>query len=261
MEKQFFDLEYFDLKLDTDHIGRHFVYASEVTSTNNFLLDERKKYSQNGTVLLAEFQSEGKGRKQRQWHSQPNANLTFSILLTDPALLSANPNIINLATSLAVAVSIENLYQLRTELKWPNDVLIDSKKVAGILLESVSRGKRIERLVIGIGINVNQTAFQSKFNIEPTSIRNETGQKVDRERLLAEFLNCFEEQLSYVKRSPSNILKSWKLKCRMIGERITITDDDFVKHGIFDDIDNNGFLLLKTDGKDEVMKFGDVSLR
>ena len=247
MEKQFFNLEYFDIKLDTDSIGRNFVYTSEIDSTN--------------TLLLAEFQTEGKGRKQRHWISQPKMNLTFSILITAPSLLSANPNIINLSASLAVAVSIENLYQLRTELKWPNDVLVNSKKVAGILLESISRGKKLDRMVIGIGVNVNQTSFQGKFNIDPTSIRNETGQNANRERLLAELLNSFEEQLSYVKRYPSKILKSWRAKCRMIGEHVTITNDNITKQGIFDDLNKDGFLILKTDKKVEVIKSGDVSLR
>ncbi len=261
MEKQTFNLENFDIKLDTEYLGRNFIYAGEVTSTNTVLLNDRKSFRENGTVLLAEFQSEGKGRKQRKWYSPHYMNLTFSILLTDQRLISKKINLVNLAASLAVSVAIENLYQLRTELKWPNDVLINSKKVAGILLESFSQGSKIKRLVVGIGINVNQGSFQGEFIIEPTSIKNELGEKVERERVLAEVLNVYEELLEKVKSEPAYILKSWRARCRMIGEKITIVGDSSSRHGIFDDIDDNGFLILKTvDGK-EVIKFGDVSLR
>ena len=186
-----FNIEEFDIKLDTDYLGRNFVYVEEVDSTNKFLL-QTKEYQENGTVLLAENQTDGRGRLNRTWLSNKEQNLTFSILLNEginPSLI----NIINLASSLAVAQSIENLYQLHVELKWPNDVLINKKKTAGILLESSSKGNKIERVVIGIGLNVNQPNFTGKYNIPPTSIRLEFKKVVSRERLLSELLNNLEE--------------------------------------------------------------------
>jgi BirA family biotin operon repressor/biotin-[acetyl-CoA-carboxylase] ligase len=162
-------------------------------------------------------------------------------------------------SALAVALSIENLYQLKTELKWPNDVLINGKKVSGVLIESASRGEKIERIVIGIGLNVNQNVFQGNFNITPTSLKNESKQNIERETLLAELLNVFEEILEYVLTNPKWILKEWKDRCRMIGEKISISEDDKVKYGIFDDIDEDGFLILKTDKRTEKIYFGDVS--
>ena len=214
----------------------------------------------NGTVVLAEKQTKGKGRKDRVWYSAPDSNLTFSILLTKEKLLFSNTNMINFAASLAVALSIENLFQIKTELKWPNDVLLDHKKTSGILIESSSQGNVIERLVVGIGINVNQNSFQGTFNYPPTSIKNELGRDADRERLLAEILNNFELLLEKIKHNKNEIIEDWKSKCNMIGERISIMENDVEKFGIFHDLDEDGFLLLKTKEGIEKIHFGDVSL-
>ena len=255
-----FNIENFDIKLNTEYIGRTFVYAEELSSTNTFLMEKQNGYNESGTVVLAEKQTSGKGRKDRVWYSAPDSNLTFSILLTKDKFLSSNSSLINFAASLSVAFSIENLYQLKTELKWPNDVLLDGKKTSGILIESTSQGSKIERFVIGIGINVNQPSFQGTFNYPPTSIRNELGRNVEREKLLAEILNNFELLLEKIKKNKSEVINDWKSKCKMIGERISIVENDSEKFGIFYDIDEEGFLLLKTKDGIEKIHYGDVSL-
>jgi BirA family biotin operon repressor/biotin-[acetyl-CoA-carboxylase] ligase len=159
-----------------------------------------------------------------------------------------------------VANSIENLYQLRTELKWPNDVLINKKKTCGILLESSSQGSKVDRVVVGIGVNVNQSMFQGQFNYPPTSIRMELGREVEREKLLAEILNNFEFYLEKILKEPTYITREWKEKCRMIGEKIYVKEGETIKNGIFDDIDEEGFLLLKTKTGIEKITIGDVSI-
>ncbi len=257
-----FNLENFDIKLGTDFIGRNFIYSEEVESTNTLLLNKQNKFNNNGTVMLAEKQAKGRGRKDRVWYSAKGQNLTFSILLTDKKYLGRHVNLINFAASLSVAVSIENLFQLRTELKWPNDILINGKKTAGILLESSSQGSKIERLVIGIGINVNQSMFQGNFLIEPTSIKVEMNENADRERLLAETLTIFEKNLYKLDSEPQLIMRDWKARCRLIGEKISVIEGDNVKYGIFDDLDDDGFLLLKSPhGRIERIHYGDVSVR
>lgn len=254
-----FDIEKFDIKLDTNQMGRNFIYAEEVTSTNEILLSD-KDLKQHGTVLLAENQTEGKGRLNRQWLSARDMNLTFSILILDAKLFGKKINILNFTIAVAVAMSIENLFQLRTELKWPNDVMIANKKIAGILLESVSSGNKVERLVIGIGLNVNQTTFQGKFNFEPTSLKREQHQNIEREKLLAEILNNFEELVEISVSKPKFILDEWRSRCRLIGERITVSENDQTRRGIFEDINDEGFLILKSENKLETIHFGDVSI-
>jgi BirA family biotin operon repressor/biotin-[acetyl-CoA-carboxylase] ligase len=259
-EVKLFSLENFDIKLNTEIIGRNFIYTEEIESTNSFLLDKTNKFSTDGTVLLAEKQSKGHGRNNKVWYSTRGYNLTFSILLTNKKYLSKSLNILNFAASLAVANANENIYQLKTELKWPNDVLVNGKKMAGILMESVSHGSKVERLVIGVGINVNQILFQGNYNITPTSMKLELNETIERERVLAEYLNNFEETLSKFEASPGDVLKDWKSKCGLLGEKVSVTDGEKVKYGIFDDIDDEGFMLLKNKGKIEKIIFGDINV-
>lgn len=108
-----FNIENFDIKLNTEYIGRNFIYTEEINSTNTFLLAKENGQNINGTVMLAEKQTEGKGRKGRNWQSAPEVNLLFSILLTNDKSLFKNANLINFAASLAVSMSVENLYQLK----------------------------------------------------------------------------------------------------------------------------------------------------
>lgn len=254
-----FNFESFDSKVDTEIIGRNFIYSDEVESTNSFLLNKANKFNSDGTILLAEKQTKGRGRKERVWYSAKGQNLTFSILLTSKKYLGKKFNLLNFTTSLSVAFALENLFQLKTELKWPNDVLVNGKKICGILLESTSQGNKIERVVIGVGLNVNQGLFQGNFNLEPTSVKLELGENVDREKLLAELLNTFEELLLKIDSKPDEIMKDWKDRCNLIGEKISVTEDGNTKYGIFDDLDEEGFLMLKTKNKIEKIHFGDVS--
>ena len=254
-----FNIENFDIKLETSSIGRNFIYCEEVNSTNKYLLESTAKLF-HGTTIFSEFQHEGKGRLNRPWLSAKDQNLTFSVLLKKN-LTKYNPNHISLAASLAVSTAIENLYQLKTDLKWPNDVLIKNKKVSGILLESSSTGEDIEKIVIGIGVNTNQTKFVGDFKIQPTSVKFELKREIKRERLLSEILNVLEELLEDVKNNPKKILDEWRDKCRMIGEHIVIEIGDAKKYGVFYDIDANGFMILKTGDNIEKITCGDITIK
>ncbi len=253
-----FKIESFDIKLETKSLGRNFIYSEDIASTNSYLLEDASQLK-HGTTILSENQTEGKGRMNRPWFSNKGQNITFSILLTKN-LDKINPNHISLAASLAVSSAIENLYQLKTDLKWPNDVLINNKKVCGILLESSSKGNEIEKIVIGIGVNVNQTKFIGDFKIQPTSIKFELKREIVREKLLSEILNLFEEYLHELKNNSKKILDEWRDKCRMIGERIQLEINDKKKFGTFYDLDANGFLILKTGDKLEKITTADITV-
>jgi len=256
MELTAFNIEEFDLKLDTEIIGRNFIYIDEVESTNSLLLNSNE-YKDHGTVLFAEQQTKGRGRLNRDWRSARESNLTFSILLKDNL---NNLNLINLGAAVAIAQSINNFYQLDVTLKWPNDVLINDKKTAGILLESSSKSNKIEKVVVGIGVNVNQTAFNGEYRIKPTSIKRECKETVSRERLLSELLNNFEEMINDLESNKEKVLEEWKSRSKHLGEKIKIEEGSQNKFGVFYDIDEEGYLLLKNNDNIERITFGDVSL-
>jgi BirA family biotin operon repressor/biotin-[acetyl-CoA-carboxylase] ligase len=252
-------LEKFDIKLETEFIGRNFIYFEKIDSTNKFLLNE-KNIDDFGAVVLAEEQTAGHGRMGRTWISRPERNLTFSVLL-NRELEKFKLSHLNLTAALSVGMALENLYQLSINLKWPNDVLIGKKKIAGILIETTIQGEKIERAVVGIGVNVNQEFFHGEFEIEPTSVRKEIGSEVSRERLLAEILNIFEENIFMLEKYPSKILEMWKARCKMLGAKVKVDDGKNVKVGKFIDIDDEGFLILLRGEKEEKIAFGDVTLR
>lgn len=254
-----FKIEDFDIKLDTDFIGRNFLYSEEVDSTNGYLLGD-SSYTKQGTVLLSEYQTKGRGRKNREWISASKSNLTFSILITQN--LDGNfLTLLNIAASVSVAMAIENLHQLTIDLKWPNDVLVNGKKLAGILTESVSKGNKIEKAVIGIGINVNQASFPGRFEIYPTSVKSELKKEVSRERLLSETLNQFEEIYKVLLDDPNKILDEWRTRCKMLGENVTIIDESGNQFGKFVDIAEDGSLILKQGEQLKTIRYGDMSLR
>lgn len=255
-----FKIERFDIKLDTDFVGRNFIYFDEIDSTNTHLL-KKIKDAEAGTVLFAEKQLKGRGRLEREWVGNKSQNLYFSILLPQKKKYFENINIVNLGTSLAVTTAIDSLYALRAEIKWPNDVMINRKKVSGILIESTSSGGTINKIVVGIGVNVNQPIFPGEFSVTPTSIKIETGEPIEREKLLAEILNNFEEMLLRIPSSNAQILKEWRNKCKMIGEKIEVVTLKKKLEGTFFDIDEKGFLLLRDrNGKLNQISIGDVTL-
>lgn len=256
-----FDIETFAIEVDAEIIGSHFYYFEEIESTNTFALQEIEELP-NGTVILAEKQNNGRGRFNRKWYSLPEQNLTFTIVLKDK-FLKIHPPLLGFVASLAIGNTIENLYQLKVNFKWPNDVLVNGKKICGILLESKYEGNRLKKAIVGIGLNVNQKVFQGSYIIPPTSIILElkTKDQISRERTLSEFLNIFEEKLYLALRDTKEIVEDWKARCPMIGDRVTLENENVELYGIFEDVDIDGSLILRTKDKVEKITYGELSIR
>lgn len=196
-----FKLETYNRHLTTHWLGRQIRIFDELPSTNTYLKDEgnRCKDTANalcdGLVILAEHQTSGRGQRDRVWHTQPGQNLTFSFCY-HPHNLKRLPSL-TLVVAVACAEAIESIIHVPTKVKWPNDLFIEGKKLSGILIESALLGNKVENLVVGIGLNVNQTGFDGPL-ADATSIRNVLPADAglpEREQILAVLCNFLEKHL------------------------------------------------------------------
>ncbi|MBN1643700.1 MAG: biotin--[acetyl-CoA-carboxylase] ligase [Dehalococcoidales bacterium] len=244
--------------LETRFIGKNVLYYSELTSTMDVARREAMKKTPEGTAVIANRQTKGKGRLNRTWVS-PEDNIAVSIILyPDKKHL---PSLTMLA-SLAVLHSIETGTGLKCQLKWPNDVLIDGKKVCGILLESRIQKDSMSYAIIGFGVNVNMKLKDyPEISSIATSLADELGRTVSRLTLIR---NLFVEveNLYLGLKSGHSLLEEWKTHLVTLGKNIRVRSGEDIFEGVAESVAEDGGLLLRCpDGK--LMKFmaGDVTLR
>ena len=171
--------------LRTQYIGKELIYFESTDSTNLQASLLGKKGSENGTLVITDRQTQGKGRMGREWISPAYSNLYFSVLLR-PSIVPQTASWIPLVAGVALAKGIHAYTGLSPRIKWPNDLLINGKKAGGILIELHIEGDRISRLVLGIGINVNMTRFPEEIAPIATSLKKELGHPIHREPLLVQ---------------------------------------------------------------------------
>ena len=248
--------------LQTDIIGRKIYYFDKIDSTQNFALELAQKPHENGSIVIAERQTQGRGRLNRKWVS-PKGGIWMSILLRpnfEPSYTSLFP----MATSLALAVSIEKTLKIKTELKWPNDITIKGKKVAGILIDASIESNKIDYLIIGIGINfkinpdtISKSIKQKNYGITTLVKKDQKGSPVE---LIQHFL--FELEQTYNKvliNSIGTIRKEWMKKSSTIGKNITATTTTGTLKGKAVGIDKTGALLLSNRGNVQRLLAGDIT--
>jgi len=163
----------------------------EVTSTNALALDYARRGKPEGWVIAADYQTKGRGRQGRTWLSPPGKNLLFSVIIR-PCLSASKAPMVTQLTCRAIARMLTVRFGIVPEFKRPNDLLVNRKKICGILVETSSSGNKIDALVIGIGLNVN--ASENKLIPEAISIRQITGQEHDLKPLLTETLNYLKSE-------------------------------------------------------------------
>lgn len=228
-------------------IAKKVVVFQTLGSTNDFA----KRLAQNGegcgTLILTNEQTEGHGRQGRRWYAPANAGLWFSIIL-EPTQPTDMFGLVSLLAAVALAKTIERITLLSPALKWPNDVLINSKKVSGILLESQFSNNRSVSLVLGIGINVNQkqTDFPEEIRQTATSLRAQTKHAIDRVSLLIDFLHNLE--YFYLKFNDGNfglIIDAWKERCPFLGKDISLQQNKDEIIGRFENLDEYGRMALR----------------
>lgn len=225
-------------------IGKKIIELDSVDSTNNYLSNLTNKTNVlDGTVILAQKQTKGKGQRGNSWVSEDYKNLTFSVFI--------NFNFISIENNFLISIMVSNsLHELiscyceKSKIKWPNDIYVKNKKIGGILIENSIQKSKIKNSIIGIGFNVNQLSFNS--NLNATSLSSEINKELNLHDLLAKFCSLLEKNYFLIKNGKINELKSYYFS-NLLGyqsERKYIVNGKTIT-GIITDVKNNGFLELE----------------
>lgn len=244
-------------------IGREIQVFQETASTNDVVEKLARDEVREGIVVFAESQSRGRGRLGRQWISPSGKGLWFSVLLR-PQLPPSAATQLTVVSAVAVARGIERHTGLKPEIKWPNDIVFGTRKVAGILLELGAELDHIRHVVLGIGIDVNlaEDEMPPELRSIATSLRIEGGRPFDRAELATRVLAELEAAYGRLRRGDFHeISDEWMRRCSTLGQRVTIRMADRVIIGRAESLNEDGALLVRTDhGRLEHIIGGDVSL-
>lgn len=248
--------------LHTRTIGHPLVYFRELASTNEMAKLLAKSLSGEGTVVIAERQTKGRGRLNREWLSPPKG-LWFSIVLR-PRVQAKHLPKLTLMASVAVAKTLRRLYGLKAEIKWPNDILVNGKKASGILTEAETKGESAEFAVVGIGINANFDLSVLPKSVEQssTSLKHELRKEIRREVLLGSLLKELESLYELFSNERfDQLLDEWRSLADMLGASVEIVVGEGSVQGQAVDIDQNGALVLKLrSGVTRTVAFGDLTI-
>ena len=234
-------------------------YFKTIDSTNEAVKRAAAEGAAEGLVIVGEEQTAGKGRRGRNWKSPAGESVYMSVLLK-PVLPVEALSELTLVMGLSVAQAVSGLYGLDAAIKWPNDIVIRGKKICGILTELISPCS----IVIGTGINVNNTAFPAELADKAVSLRMIRGEKTSRGRVLAETLLCFRDNYRICLRTGdlSGIQEAYNSRLISRGRPVRIEDPRGPYTGISRGIDTSGRLIVeRSDGKVEAISSGEVSVR
>lgn len=220
------------------------LWRERVGSTNDELRQLAEQGAPEGLVLVADEQTAGRGRRGAVWVSPKGENLACSVLLR-PSAPKTLWHRLSLITGLAVAEALES-HVSYAEIKWPNDVRVDEKKIAGILVEAGS-----DFVIIGIGINVNSIGFSEELSA--TSLREATGMKLERAEVLQAVINRMAHHTADLSNDFSHRLKSIRERCALTGQRVSFLAADRRREGIVHGIGPAGELLIEIDGETEAL--------
>jgi len=234
----------------------HIHYFSEVNSTMDVARNMAKDDCPHFTVIIAESQTKGRGRLKRKWISE-EGGLYFTIVLR-PDMPITLVHMVNFCASLSLAKILQNHFSLNAKVKWPNDVLVDDKKISGLLSEMEADDNGIYFVNIGIGINVNNDPALEEPNA--TSLKKLLGKDVLRKTILSLFLDEFENSLNLS--NVNKIMIQWKKYTMTLGKEVRIVTSRETTEGTAIDVDESGALILKLeDGSLKKIIYGDCFVR
>ena len=257
-----FSLRAIKNRLGTQIIGKKIHVFGELDSTNSEAYRMAREGGEEGEVVVADRQVRGRGRLGRRWLSPPGVNLYVSIILRPPILVR-NATLITLMAAVATAKATKGTSGLQPRIKWPNDLLINNKKVAGLLNEMKGKADKVEFIVLGIGINVNMTMgmIPEQMKSTATSLREELGYEISRVELLHALLREVEQGYgAFLAGETEGILHQWETFSQMLGTVVEVRSFNEVVRGRVKGIDSDGsLLLLAADGSERRIVAGDVS--
>ncbi len=250
--------------LSTKVFGKkNIVFLNEIDSTNTRAKELAAQGAPEGTLVIAEKQTSGRGRRGRVWFSPPGGGIYFSLILRPVISPSETPRI-TLMTAVVAAETLISLVKLKLRIKWPNDILVNGSKLAGILTEISTEMDAVNYIVVGIGLNVNTQLEDLPKEIKKTatSILIETGKPFPRIKLIQHYLKLYEKYYDMFKKNDFKpIMKRWRELADIIGKQIRVDVIGKTHIGKVVDVDNDGVLILKDDkGVLQRIFSGDVTL-
>jgi BirA family biotin operon repressor/biotin-[acetyl-CoA-carboxylase] ligase len=244
-------------------VGREIQVFQETTSTNDLVERMAQDGVTEGMVVFAESQTRGRGRLGRRWSSPSRKGLWFSVLLR-PAIRPQRTTQLTVGTAVALVSAILNVTGIQSEIKWPNDILIRGKKVAGILTELSAELDSVKHVILGIGVDVNVKAseFPAELRTIATSLSIELGKMVNRAELAADILHELDGVYRTICAGDfEKVADQWEQSCSTVGHNVAIRVGDRVIRGRAESLDNEGALCVRTEhGRLERVVGGDVTV-
>ncbi len=249
--------------LKTKWAGKRIVYFDETDSTNNQAKVFGEKGDVHGTLFVADKQTAGKGRRGRGWDSPPGESIYMTLLLR-PEISPERAPMLTLVMGLSVAEAIREAAGIEAKIKWPNDIVVDKKKVCGILTEMTTEMMYVNYVVIGVGINVNQQGFPDEIAKMATSLCKKTGKVYRRSELIAAVLERFEKNYDTFLRTGdlSGIQEAYDAALVNYGQEVKVLEPGHEYEAVAEGINENGELMVRLpDGRKKQVFAGEVSVR
>jgi BirA family transcriptional regulator, biotin operon repressor / biotin---[acetyl-CoA-carboxylase] ligase len=247
-----------NLSIDTLFIGQKIIYLPTCQSTNTYALDLlADEPILEGTTVITSHQTAGRGQRGNTWEAEPDQNLTFSTILNPNFLPIADNFYLNIAVALAIQHFLANYLGEGVKIKWPNDLIYNRQKVCGVLIENTIRKSVIEKSVVGIGVNINQTHFGVDT---ATSLKNITGRDYHLEPLFAQLLKSLEEQYLLLRQKNHNHLKINYLN-NLLGYQdwLTYQVNGNYYQGKIMDVETGGKLKMEINGELRSFDFKEIA--
>ncbi len=227
--------------------SRNIHHYYKIGSTNSVALEAAAAGAPEGSVFVAEQQTAGRGRGNHSWHSQRSSGIYCSVILR-PGIPPSEALVVSLAAGLAAQAAIQS-QKVPVDLKWPNDLMITGKKIGGILIEMAAEATRVRHIVVGVGINVNQTSFPSELQMTATSLRLATGMTWSRVELCAALLKSLDQEYRALMERPGareSILLRFQERSSYVKGRVIHVDENGGYEGTTYGLDERGFLRVRT---------------